>query len=44
MTQRERSFYAGQPDYFLTAICVVGYVVAAALIATMGIATLMRIG
>jgi hypothetical protein len=44
MTQRERSFYAGERDYVLTGIFIVGYVLAAALMATMGIASYIRLG
>jgi hypothetical protein len=42
--ERQRSFYAGKPDRFLTAIFITGYVVAAVLTATMGIASYIRLG
>jgi hypothetical protein len=46
MTRRKReySLYVGKPDEVVTAILITGYVLAATLIATMGIATYVRLG
>ena len=42
--RRELSLYADKRDFVLTAIFITGYVIATALMATMGIASYVRLG